>query len=71
MGKMYGQLEIKIVFLSSIALFKAASVICGAVPSRNVLIVGRVICGLGGSGIYLGCMNIHINVEIHVHGNDY
>jgi MFS family permease len=24
----------------------------------NALIVGRAICGLGGSGIYLGCMNL-------------
>lgn len=55
---MYGQFETKTLFLSSILLFEVGSVVCGAAPNMNALITGRAVCGLGGSGIYLGCMNI-------------
>jgi len=55
---MYGQFNSKFLFLGAIILFEVGSVVCGAAPTMNALIVGRTICGLGGSGIYLGCMNI-------------
>ncbi|PQE17061.1 hypothetical protein CJF30_00003771 [Rutstroemia sp. NJR-2017a BBW] len=57
-GKMYGQFNAKYLFMGSILVFEVGSAICGAAPTMNTLIVGRTICGLGGSGIYLGCMNI-------------
>ncbi|KAL9037589.1 MAG: hypothetical protein Q9214_005635, partial [Letrouitia sp. 1 TL-2023] len=62
LGKFYGQLETKTTFLISILIFEVGSVVCGAAPSMDVLIVGRTICGLGGSGIYLGCMNVLSNL---------
>jgi MFS family permease len=55
---MYGQFNAKYLFMGSILVFEVGSAICGAAPTMNTLIVGRTICGLGGSGIYLGCMNI-------------
>lgn len=39
-----------------VTLFEIGSAICGAAPSMNALIVGRVVGGLGGGGMYLGVM---------------
>ena len=40
--------------MSSVLLFEIGSTVCGAAPSMNALIVGRVIAGIGGSGVYIG-----------------
>jgi MFS family permease len=40
-----------------VVLFDVGSVICGAAPTTSTLIVGRVIAGVGGSGIYFGSLN--------------
>lgn len=34
------------------------STICGAAPNIDALIVGRAICGLGGSGMYVGVLTL-------------
>ncbi|KAF4629751.1 hypothetical protein G7Y89_g8400 [Cudoniella acicularis] len=57
-GKMYSQFDPKYLFLASLFIFEAGSALCGASPTTNVLIAGRAICGIGGSGIYVGTMNI-------------
>ncbi|KAH8647283.1 major facilitator superfamily domain-containing protein [Xylariales sp. PMI_506] len=54
LGKLYTIFPIKTVFITSIAIFEVGSLICGLAPSSAVLIVGRVIAGLGGSGIFSG-----------------
>ena len=54
LGSVYGSFDIKWLYLGSIICFEAGSAICGAAPSMNVLIVGRVIAGVGGAGMYLG-----------------
>ena len=41
-------------FIASVVLFEVGSVLCGAAPNMNALIVGRVLAGLGGSGVYIG-----------------
>ncbi|KAJ5560271.1 Major facilitator superfamily domain general substrate transporter [Penicillium frequentans] len=46
----------KWVYFSTVVLFEAGSALCGAAPSMSALIVGRVIAGAGGSGIYLGSL---------------
>ncbi|CAJ0651743.1 13712_t:CDS:10 [Entrophospora sp. SA101] len=38
-------------FLSAVIIFVIGSVVCGAAPNINALIVGRAIAGLGGGGI--------------------
>ena len=38
-------------------LFEAGSALCGGAPNMDALIVGRVLAGIGGSGIYLGVLN--------------
>lgn len=41
-------------FISSIVVFEVGSALCGAAPNMDVLIVGRIIAGLGGTGMYIG-----------------
>ena len=47
-GKFYSVFDTKYVFLTSIVLFEIRSAVCGAAPSMNVMIVGRVVAGVGG-----------------------
>ena len=53
-GNLYGSFEIKWLYLVSIILFEIGSAVCGAAPSMNAMIVGRVVAGVGGAGMYLG-----------------
>jgi len=53
---MYAQFNAKYLYLMCVTLFEAGSVLCGGAPSMNAFIVGRVICGLGGAGMYTGVM---------------
>lgn len=53
-GTLYNTLEVKWLYIGSIVAFEIGSAICGAAPSMSVMAAGRVIAGVGGSGIYLG-----------------
>jgi len=53
-GKLYGNFEIKWLVIGSVILFEAGSALCGAAPTSNALIIGRVIAGIGGAGMYIG-----------------
>jgi MFS family permease len=53
-GTAYGLFEIKYLCIASIVLFETGSALCGAAPNMNAMIVGRVIAGIGGAGMYLG-----------------
>ncbi|KAF2493696.1 putative efflux pump antibiotic resistance protein [Lophium mytilinum] len=53
----YAVLDIKALFISSIVLFEVGSALCGASPNMNALIVGRVLTGIGGAGVYIGLLN--------------
>ncbi|KAF2659215.1 MFS general substrate transporter [Lophiostoma macrostomum CBS 122681] len=57
LGNLYSSFNIKRVFLITVVLFEVGSAICGAAPTMSTLIIGRVIAGVGGSGIYLGTLN--------------
>lgn len=50
--------DVKWVHLGSIFVFSVGSAVCGAAPNMNALIVGRVIAGVGGAGLYLGMLNL-------------
>lgn len=41
-------------YINSLVHFAAGSALCGAAPTMNGLIVGRVWAGAGGAGMYLG-----------------
>ncbi|TIC90861.1 Efflux pump patC [Colletotrichum higginsianum] len=55
-GKVYGVFNIKWVYIFNIFLFEAGSALCGAAPNMETLIIGRVISGVGGSGMYSGTL---------------
>ncbi|KAI4868536.1 major facilitator superfamily domain-containing protein [Hypoxylon rubiginosum] len=56
LGKLYNTFNTKWNFIVTVVLFEVGSAICGSAPSMNAMIVGRVIAGIGGSGIYLGSL---------------
>lgn len=53
-GALYNIFDIKYVYIISLALFEGGSALCGGAPNMNSLIVGRVMAGIGGCGMYLG-----------------
>ncbi|KAH6873340.1 major facilitator superfamily-domain-containing protein [Alternaria rosae] len=55
-GKIYGIFNIKWVYIFNILLFEAGSALCGAAPNIEALIIGRVVAGVGGSGMYSGTL---------------
>ncbi|KAI9689751.1 MAG: hypothetical protein M1822_009633 [Bathelium mastoideum] len=57
-GQLYRLFDNKILLLSAITIFEVGSVVCGSATSLNAFIVGRVVCGLGGTGCFTGIMNI-------------
>jgi MFS family permease len=50
----YGLFNVKWIVVSCFFVFEIGSAVCGAAPTSNALIVGRVIAGVGGAGMYLG-----------------
>ena len=52
-GRFYEYFNIKYLLIGFFALFEAGSALCGGAPSSKSLIVGRVIAGAGGAGLYL------------------
>ncbi|KAL2194194.1 major facilitator superfamily domain-containing protein [Corynascus similis CBS 632.67] len=55
-GKAYGMFSMKILFIINLILFELGSAICGAASNMNAIIVGRVIAGIGGAGVYVGVL---------------
>ncbi|KAJ5415523.1 hypothetical protein N7465_004218 [Penicillium sp. CMV-2018d] len=58
LGKAYAIFDTKWLFLGCLTMFAAGSALCGAAPSMNAIIVGRVWAGAGGAGMYLGNLNL-------------
>ncbi len=57
-GQMYSQFSVKWTYITCVVLFEVGSAVCGAAPNMSALIVGRAICGAGGSGTYTGVMTL-------------
>lgn len=57
-GKLYTFYSVKLVFLSTVALFEIGSAICGAAPNSIAFIIGRAIAGVGSAGIFSGAIVI-------------
>ncbi|KAL9640599.1 MAG: hypothetical protein Q9204_000655 [Flavoplaca sp. TL-2023a] len=57
-GKIYGLFNPKWLYILSVAIFEIGSAVCASSRTTNALIVGRSIAGVGGSGIYIGTINI-------------
>ncbi|PYH66913.1 MFS general substrate transporter [Aspergillus vadensis CBS 113365] len=56
-GFLYTVMNMKWLYIAGIVLFQGGSALCGGAPTMDALIVGRVIAGAGGTGIYLGGLN--------------
>jgi MFS family permease len=57
-GRLYTYFNSKWLFMLSIFIFEAGSVICATAPNSMVFVVGRAIAGIGGSGIFGGALAI-------------
>lgn len=55
-AKLYGLFDIKWLYFGFVVLFEIGSAISGAAPTMNALIIGRLIAGIGGCGIYVGSL---------------
>lgn len=56
-SKMYGMFDIKWLYFGFVVCFEIGSAISGAAPTMDSLIVGRMIAGIGGCGIYVGSLS--------------
>ncbi|KAM0138469.1 hypothetical protein ACHAO1_003503 [Botrytis cinerea] len=56
--KIYTQFNAKWFYVFSVFVFELGSAVCAAAPSMNAVIVGRTLCGIGGAGLYVGCMTL-------------
>ncbi|PKY03393.1 MFS general substrate transporter [Aspergillus campestris IBT 28561] len=57
-GRFYGLFDAKWLYIISSIVFNGGSALCGAAPNMDSLIVGRVLAGMGGNGMYLGVMTL-------------
>ncbi|KAI0022608.1 MFS general substrate transporter [Xylariomycetidae sp. FL0641] len=57
-GKLTSHFNNKMLYLGAVLIFEIGSAVTGAAPTIEALIVGRAIAGFGGSGIYVGTINI-------------
>ena len=57
-GKLYTFYSLKWSYLIAIFIFEVGSVICGAAPTSEALIIGRAIAGIGCAGIFTGALVI-------------
>lgn len=57
-GSIYALFDTKKVYIGSVVTFSVGSALCGAAPNLDAFIVGRVIAGVGGIGMYLGVMTL-------------
>ncbi|KAH8707530.1 putative efflux pump antibiotic resistance protein [Phaeosphaeriaceae sp. PMI808] len=57
-GKLNEQFSSKILYLAAVLIFEVGSVVNGSAQSMTAVIVGRAVAGAGGSGIYVGTINI-------------
>ncbi|OBT52494.1 hypothetical protein VE04_05866 [Pseudogymnoascus sp. 24MN13] len=60
-GKIYTYFDLKLTFLTSIAIFEVGSVVCAATPSSMAFIIGRAVAGFGAAGIFCGGLVIVAN----------
>ncbi|KUI66831.1 Putative HC-toxin efflux carrier TOXA [Cytospora mali] len=57
-GRIYGLFDAKWLYVISALVFNAGSALRGGAPTMKAVIVGRVLAGLGGNGMYLGVMTL-------------
>ncbi|KAJ8117000.1 hypothetical protein ONZ43_g4310 [Nemania bipapillata] len=55
-GRAYAVFNVKWYFLTAVVVFQTGSILSGAAPNIDALIVGRVLQGIGASGCYAGAL---------------
>ena len=53
-GRLYTIYDAKWIYITSFVLFLAGSALCGGAPTMDAEIIGRVLAGAGGNGMYVG-----------------
>lgn len=56
-GRLFATFDIKWLVIGFFTAFEVGSALCGGAPTSDALIVGRVIAGIGGAGMYIGYGN--------------
>ncbi|OCT49414.1 putative HC-toxin efflux carrier TOXA [Cladophialophora carrionii] len=63
-GKAYKSFPLKRVFLLTVFIFELGNTICAVAPSSSILILGRIVAGMGGGGAMTGAfITIAISVK--------
>lgn len=57
-GNLYALFDAKWLYIVCIVLFLTGSALRGAAPNMAAMIVGRVIAGVGGNGMYVGVLTL-------------
>ncbi|TRX94308.1 hypothetical protein FHL15_004775 [Xylaria flabelliformis] len=57
-GQLFKLFSVKHTFLACIIVFEVGSIVCALAPSSAALIIGRLITGVGGGGLYIGSVVI-------------
>ena len=70
-GKLYSHFNNKLLYLAALLIFEVGSVVIGSAQSVEAVIVGRAVAGCGGSGIYVGTINILSAMTTPAERNQY
>ncbi|KAI0181680.1 MFS general substrate transporter [Hypoxylon sp. FL1284] len=70
-GKLNKQFNTKLLYLAALLIFEVGSAVIGSAQSVEAVIVGRAVAGVGGSGIYVGTVNIMSAMTIATERNQY
>ncbi|KAK4206941.1 cytochrome P450 [Rhypophila decipiens] len=57
-GNLYKYFSAKVVYLASLLIFEAGSIVCAAAPRSAILVLGRALLGLGAAGLLQGALAI-------------
>ncbi|KAF4636554.1 hypothetical protein G7Y89_g1533 [Cudoniella acicularis] len=57
-GRVFTNFNVRWSFLAALGVFELGSLLCGAAPNSDTLIVGRAIAGIGCAGVFAGCLLI-------------
>ena len=55
-GRMFTGFSIKKVYMAAILIFEVGSIVCATASDSTALIIGRLIAGAGGGGLYVGTL---------------
>lgn len=70
-GKLYATFDAKWLYIGSSVLFLGASILCGAAPNMAAEIIGRVLAGIGGNGMYIGTLTLLVTHTTAVERGGY